>query len=397
MKHLYLFLPGVAAGLLLAACGGGIPGPMEQSNTGGAAAAQRQAGPPGTPACPKTNSDEARCQLIIQKTGVQADVAGWGPADLQAAYNLPSSSNGSGQIVAIVDAYDNPNVASDLAEYRSHFGLPPANFTKYNEAGQTDNYPKSCNNAKIAHWGWCVEIDLDVEVVSAVCPNCTIYLVEAKDNNRLDTAEARAVKLGAHIVTNSWGWSRKISVSDFDTKGVVYLAAAGDSNYGSSVPAELANVVSVGGTILAKRGSKYKEIVWPWTGGGCDLPFAKPAWQHDPDCKYRMANDVAAVADDFAEYDTYASETGWLTVGGTSVASPLIASVYALAGNASSQQGGKELWTLPTEQRKKYLHAITEGSDGRCGGSYFCTAGTGQYGTYSGPGGWGSPNGIGAF
>ncbi len=63
-------------------------------------------------------------------------MAGWGPSDLQAAYDLPSSSKGSGQVVAIVDAYDNPNVASDLAEYRSHFGLPAANFTKYSQNGQ---------------------------------------------------------------------------------------------------------------------------------------------------------------------------------------------------------------------------------------------------------------------
>ncbi|HLY01524.1 MAG TPA: S8 family serine peptidase [Candidatus Cybelea sp.] len=385
MKHLCFFLPAVTLGALLAACGG-VPSTTEQL---------RQAGSPGMRACAEPSSAKSECEVIIQKTGVQADLAGWGPSDLQAAYNLPSSSKGKGQIVAIVDAYDNPNVASDLAAYRSHFGLPPAKFTKYNQEGQTKNYPKSC----AGNDNWCVEIDLDVEMVSAACPNCTIYLVEAKDGGNLGTAEKEAVKLGAHIVSNSWdcaGICRGLQ-RYFDTSDVVYVAAAGDDSYGSNSPARLPNVVSVGGTILAKHGSTYKEIVWPFTGGGCANHTTKPSWQHDPDCKYRTQNDVAAVAWDVAEYDTYDSYTGWVTVAGTSIATPLIAATYALAGNARSQHAAKELWTLTTEQRKHFLHAITEGSDGDCGGSYLCEAGTGRYGTYSGPAGWGTPDGIGAF
>jgi subtilase family serine protease len=307
---------------------------------------------------------------------------------LQAAYNLPSASKGKGQIVAIVDAYDNPNVASDLATYRSHFGLPPANFTKYNQEGQQGNYPKGNDD-------WGAEIDLDAEMVSAACPNCTIYLVEGKDGTDLGTAVKEAVKLGAHIVSNSWLWGT-VSESDFDSPGVVYTVAAGDDYYGSHRPAEFANVVSVGGTILAKHGSKYKEIVWPFTGGGCAHRVAKPSWQHDPDCKYRTQNDVAAVAWGVAAYDTY-GYAGWVTVAGTSIATPLIAATYALAGNASAQHGGEKIWTLTTEERKKALHAISEGSNGSCGGSYLCEAGTRQYGAYSGPAGWGTPNGIGAF
>jgi subtilase family serine protease len=396
MKRLHLFLVGIAAGVLLAACGGGMPDMTEQSGTGTGSASQLQASPPGRRACPEPSPDESRCEVIIIKTAVRPDLAGWGPSDLEAAYNLPSSSKGSGQIVAIVDGYDNPNVASDLAQYRSHFGLPAANFTKYNQEGQQGNYPQKCDyNSKISSYGWCIEIDLDVEMVSAACPNCTIYLVEASDNNSLGKAEKEAVKLGAHVVSNSWTWGRPFE-SDFDTPGVVYVAAAGDSNYGSYVPAKFANVVSVGGTYLAKKGSKYKEIVWPWTGGGCANGVTKPSWQHDQGCSSRTQNDVAAVAWDVAEYDSY-NYNGWITVGGTSVATPLIASVYALAGNASSQHAGKKLWTLTAQQRKKYLHVITEGADGSCGRSYLCKAGTGQYGTYSGPAGWGTPKGIGAF
>src|SRR5579862_2972426 len=349
MKRFRLCLIGVASGILLAACGGGMLGTTQPSGIEKGTASQWQPHPPGKRACPKPSPDSSQCGVIILKTGVKPDVAGWGPSDLQAAYNLPSSSKGSGQIVAIVDAYDNPNVALDLAEYRSYFGLPPANFTKYNQEGQQGDYPPACYGNQS---GWCLEIDLDVEMVSAACPNCTIYLIEANDDNNLGPAEQEAVKLGASIISNSWIWGT-VTESEFDSPGVVYVAAAGDSNYGSSPPAEFPNVVSVGGTYLAKKGRKYKEIVWPWTGGGCATGIAKPSWQNDPSCTSRTQNDVAAVAYGVAEYDSYGSESGWFTVGGTSVATPLIASVFALAGNASSQHAGKKFWTLTKQQRWK--------------------------------------------
>ncbi|MFY9718935.1 MAG: S8 family serine peptidase, partial [Candidatus Cybelea sp.] len=268
------------------------------------------------------------------------------------------------------------------------------------------DYPASCEG-KLGN-SWCVEIDLDVEMVSAACPNCTIYLVEANSywpnknaGSSLAAAEREAVKLGAHIVSNSWAcsrcWPEKTFEKAFETPDVVYLAAAGDDNSSSAEPARFPNVVSVGGTFLSKKGTSYREIVWPWTGGGsCAKGITKPSWQHDPGCKYRTQNDVAAVAQNVAVYDSY-DYSGWIEAAGTSVASPLIAGVYALAGNASSQHGGEGLWTLTRQQRKRYLHVISEGANGRCGGSYLCTAGTGQYFTYSGPAGWGTPNGIGAF
>jgi hypothetical protein len=105
---------------------------------------------------------------------------------------------------------------------------------------------------------------------------------------------------------------------------------------------------------------------------------------------------VSAVAWNVATYDTY-GYGGWGTIGGTSVSSPLLGGVFGLAGNAAKHQGGKPFWTLKKKKLKKSLHAITMGNNGTCGGSYLCTAGTGQFGTYSGPAGWGTPNGIGAF
>lgn len=377
MKHLRCIILGVAAGTL-AACGTDVP------------VLQRQATVPAMLVCPEA-APRSRCESPIIKTGVTPEVAGWGPSDLQAAYNLPSESKGKRQIVAIVNWHDNPDVASDLAVYRSHFDLPPANFAKFNQKGQKGNYPKGDPFTGS-------EMDLDVQMVSAVCPNCTIYLIEANTFNDLPIAEREAVRLGAHIVSNSWYcapcWSNMKSA--FDSPGVVYLAIAGDHHYASYGPAMLANVVSVGGTILEKKGSKYKEVVWPATGGGCAQNIAKPSWQHDPSCRFRTQNDVAAVAWGVAEYDSY-GYGGWSMAGGTSVSTPIIAGVYGLAGNARAQHAGKELWTLSVKQRKEYLHSIAEGSDGDCGGSYLCTAGTGQYSTYSGPAGWGTPNGIGAF
>jgi subtilase family serine protease len=349
-------------------------------------------------ACPDVPPGEAQCQALILNKSAQAKEPGWGARDIEAAYGLPSSSKGSGQIVAIIDAYDNPNVASDLATYRRHYGLPKAKFYKYNQSGQQSNYPQGN-----ASWG--LEIDLDTQMVSATCPNCTIYLIEANNFSaeNLDTAEIEAVTLGAHITTNSW-LCRPLSCLDpdaFDTPGVTYIANAWDDSYGVGTPMAFPTVVSVGGTILSKRGSIYNEVVWSATGGGCAATIAKPAWQHDPACSGRTTNDIAAVAWNVAEYDTYGSAYGgWFTVGGTSVASPVIAGAFALAGNATKEYGGKALWTLTKKKLQEDMHVISSGNNGcpnRLRGSYLCTAGTGEFGNYSGPTGWGTPSGVGAL
>jgi hypothetical protein len=339
--------------------------------------------------CSDSRPGFAQCDALIMNGKIGPNVSGWAPADFQARYNLPITK-GSGQIVAIVDAYDNPNASSDLTTYRNNFSLGTANFAKYNQKGQQSNYPPGNKN-------WGLEEDLDIEMVSASCPLCTIYLVEANSNSTsdLETAEAEAVTLGAHIVSNSWGCPGSnacVSNSYFDTSGVLYLASAGDSGYLTQAPAALTTVVSVGGTVLSKSGSTYSEATWHGTGGGCASGVSKPSWQHDSGCSSRTMNDVSAVAWNAAEYDSY-GYSGWFTVGGTSVASPLLGGVFGLAGNASSLDAGKGFWTLKKKARKKELHDITSGSNGSCGGSYLCTAGPG----YDGPTGWGTPNGVKAF
>ena len=203
------------AAIVLAGCGGAgsqtvfsppgvaVPRTTEESIAQAHAVPQWQALNLAHRACPEAGPGEVQCDLLILNESPRGKVYGWGAPDIEAAYNLPSSSKGSGQIVAIVDAYDNPNVASDLAVYRRHYGLPKAQFYKYNQYGQQGHYPKG-------NTSWGAEIDLDVDMVSASCPNCTIYLIEVNDYNgrSIATAEREAAKLGAHIVSNSFGCVR---------------------------------------------------------------------------------------------------------------------------------------------------------------------------------------------
>ena len=166
------------------------------------------------------------------------------------------------------------------------------------------------------------------------------------------------MKLGAHITSNSFKCYEGFPVCDrskaFETPGVTYVAAAGDEGYrhGLGTPMAYAHVVSVGGTLLSKSGSTYSETVWPDTGGGCATEVAKPSWQHDPGCSGRTASDVAAVAWNVAQYDTYGNG-GWGIFGGTSVATPIVAGAFALAGNATKQDGGKTFWALRTSSVRK--------------------------------------------
>ena len=401
MNRIAKFLVPLVATLAVAACSGGS---SSAPSLGGAALPNgtSQATPRwkaqglARQACPD-DPGRAQCLALIE-TGAQPGTSGygWTPQDIQKAYNLPSSTNGSGELVAIVDSFDNPNVASDLATYRSHFNLGTAKFKKFNQQGQQKNYPPG-------NTGWGVEIDLDVEMVSAACPKCTIDLIEAGSSagSDSDAAEAEAIKLGAHIVSNSWicyGYSCITDQKYFEKPGVIYTAGSGDLGYNViGPPMAYPTVDAVGGTNLAHNGSGYTETVWDGAGSGCTTEIQKPKWQKDPGCTTRTTADVSAVADNVAEYDTYGTGGGWFPIGGTSVATPLIAAVYGLAGNAKSQHGPKSLWTLEKGELKKSLHYISSGSNGSCGGSYLCTAGTKQFGTYAGPTGWGTPNGIGAF
>lgn len=365
-------------------------------------------GAPGTP----------QCHVLIVTKGVKPNCSpsggscGWRPIDLQTVYNLGSSlGKGSGTVVALIELGDLPNAESDLATYRSTFGLGTASFKKFNESGQQSNYPESCQD-----FGWCIETDLDIEMVSASCPLCTIYLIEGGNCGGLicglENAETTAVNLGAKILSNSWGCSSfnyGQNCGDpnfpnyFSTPGVAYIASSGDSGYPQiEWPAALANVLAVGGTQLEQSGSKFTETVWDGAGAGCATTTPKPKWQHDPDCAGKTISDISAEAGcspGVAEY--IGSYGGWTDVCGTSVAAPLTAGIVALAGHVNKlTTGGKIFWDLKKGKRNKELHAITSGSDGNCN-DYLCKAGlskqNGGYKKYSGPAGWGTPNGISAY
>lgn len=332
-------------------------------------------------------------------TPAPGNPSGYGPSDLQSAYKLPSSTSGSGQTVAIVDAYDDVTAESDLGVYRSQYGLAPCTtangcFKKVNQTGGST--PPTAN----ASWGQ--EISLDLDMVSAICPNCHILLVEANSASYADlgTAVNEAASLGANAISNSYGGSESSSeTSSYDAyynhPGRAITVSSGDNGYGVEYPAASQYVTAVGGTSLktASNSRGWTETVWSGAGAGCSAYEPKPSWQTDTGCSKRAVADVSADADPntgVAVYDStaYRGASGWLVFGGTSVASPIIASVYALAGNGGSVNYG----SYPYGHLSS-LFDVTSGSDGSCGGTYLCTGTAG----YDGPTGNGTPNGTGAF
>jgi subtilase family serine protease len=344
---------------------------------------------------------------------------GYGPAQFQAAYGLTAASaaDGAGQTVAVVDAYNDPTAASDLAAYRSAAGLPAltsGQFTVYNQNGQTSPLPATPPTSD----DWTLEESLDVDMVSAICPLCKIDLVEATNDsgNGLYVAEnTAATTLGAKYISNSWGGSETSTDLTYDSEyfghsGVVYTASSGDNSYGAGViyPATSPNVVGVGGTSLSTASNTrgWTEKVWytnssEGTGSGCSSNEPQPSWQKAVSnlasaCSHRVDNDVAADADPAtgaAVYDTSNGNGGWNEVGGTSQSSPMIAAVFALAGN-NGNGGNNAADSIYTHTGN--LYEVTASSNGSCSPSVLCTA-TGAANTYNGPTGWGTPNGLTAF
>jgi subtilase family serine protease len=350
--------------------------------------------------CPSAVPGEARCHSLVRVDNSGQPLptiapSGYGPAELRAAYNLPSSTAGGGQTIAIVDAYDDPSAESDLAVYRSQFNLgacTTANgcFRKVNQTGGT-RYPKG-------NTGWAQEISLDLDMASAICPNCHILLVEASSNSfaNLSAAVDEAAFLGANVISNSYGGSEYASEvtdqSHYNHPGIAITVSSGDAGYGVQFPAASQFVTAVGGTSLttASNARGWDETVWSGAGSGCSAYITKPSWQKDTGCPRRTVADVAADADPntgVAVYDTYRSG-GWLVFGGTSVAAPIIGGVYALAGNAPLVGYGSYSYSHASS-----LFDVTSGSNGSCGGSYLCTGVAG----YDGPTGNGTPNGTGGF
>ena len=321
------------------------------------------------------------------------------PADLQSAYKLPSATAGAGRTIAIVDAFDDPAAESDLGVYRSQFGLPACTtangcFRKVDQNGGT-TFPRK--NAS-----WAEEISLDVDMVSATCPNCHILLVEANSSSfaNLGAAVNRAAALGATAISNSYGGSDASDASNgsfYNHPGIAVTASSGDAGFGVEYPASSQFVVAVGGTSLRKASTTrgWTESAWAGAGSGCSaFNTAIPsAATFDTGCSRRAVADVSAVADPntgVAVFDSIAFQgfSGWLVFGGTSVSSPIIASVYGLAGNAATIDANDFPY-----QHASSLFDVTTGSNGTCSPSQLCTARVG----WDGPTGLGTPNGVGAF
>jgi hypothetical protein len=396
------------------------------------------------------------------------------PAQLASAYAF-NPIGAAGQTVAIVDAYDDPEIEGDLATFDSYYGLPgctSANgcFTKVGQTGSTLSLPAADES------GWSVEIALDVETVRAACHSCKILLVEANNSSITNLASAvdEAVGLGATEVSNSYGGPEAVvEEAAYDHPAVVITAATGDFGYDDwsnineeeeaperpNIPAAFPSVVAVGGTtlVLNEDGTRAGESVWNGngpgdesefaegvTGGGCSTLFTAQLWQQDApgfgssgcDGK-RLDADVSADADPYTGFDVYDSYKcsegcphstvggGWITVGGTSLSAPLIASLYGLAGGSSG---------VPYPALTLYGHLsdptdfydVTEGANGFCGGegvsqcsTKFCSE-LGEPGCggpnaffgrvdcegttacnaavgFDGPTGVGTPNGLGGF
>jgi subtilase family serine protease len=326
------------AALMLAALGTVVIG---QSATAAPAPTVRPA-PMSKRVCPEVKDGAAclarvRTDITPHLAAPGLSVSGLTPAQLRAAYSLTSLGSAS-QTIAIVDANDDPNAEADLAVYRSNFGLPPCTtangcFHKYNLGGPADA-------------GWAEEESLDLDMASAICPNCHIALVEASSASfaSLGAAENYAVSTAhATVISNSYGGgdTPDTSAPYYNHPGVGITASSGDSGYGVEFPASSRYVTAVGGTTLGMKGTtRVSETAWSGSSYGCSAfnPALPGQAGFNTGCPRRAVVDVAAIADPntgVAVYDTYGGVGGWLVFGGTSVGAPIIAGVIALAGNAS--------------------------------------------------------------
>ena len=445
-------------------------------------AMQRIYVPKGTPGAVPVKVGDGVATANVARAGSNATIGpagGLTPSDLATAYGFNATASGTGQTVAIIDWGNDPTIASDLNTFDSKYGLGACTVANgclhiLNQLGATSPLPTDQGAAG--------EISLDVESVHSVCRPCKIDLIEVSTNSFADTGAGvnEAVKLGAKEVSNSYGGPDTTGAAltyaaDYNHPGVVITASSGDHGYygfdywpdttsggpaatqqGPEFPAELATVVSIGGTslYLNQNGTRQSETVWnedgakDWveefagapmgaSGGGCSQFVAAPAWQRNLTAwpktacgTKRLDNDVSAVADPYTGFDTYNTSdggTGWGTIGGTSLASPVIAAMYALAGGANGVT--YPALTLYGHLGASSVYNVTALGNGFCGGEgaaqcgnqndlefngvalgvmdcdfpasgttpsvgdLACDAAPG----YNGPSGVGTPNGLGSF
>jgi subtilase family serine protease len=323
------------------------------------------------------------------------------PRAYRAAYGFNQIPNqGAGQTIALVDAYDDPNIASDLAFYANKFNLTPCNFTKV-------------KLGTITGQGWDLEESLDVEQACAIAPQSNIVLVEAASSNDTDLFHAVQVATSAPynatVVSMSWGegeFSGEQANDSFfcnivngNGQPVTFFASSGDGGHGTIYPSASPCVIAVGGTTLALTtsaplGNPFlldygHETTWNGSGGGVSPFEAQPSYQN-PACATwstsgRCIPDISADANPATGvpvYDTF-SAGGWVQVGGTSVSSPdwgafmtLVNSGRVAAGKGLLSQANFDLYQFYySSNYATDFHDVTSGNNGSCGTQ--CNAGTG--------------------
>ncbi|HEU4731084.1 MAG TPA: hypothetical protein VFT22_24490 [Kofleriaceae bacterium] len=358
-------------------------------------------------------AQEVQChsRVLVDDQGrirINATPAGLSPSQLRSFYGITATGS-TATTVAIVDANGYPNALSDLQTYRSTFGLP-----SIVRCSATSSHPclavvnQTCGTSLPAfNLGWAQETALDLDMVSAMCPNCNILLVEGSSATfgnlatAANTAATGCTPTGSRAVavSNSYGGGESGTTSfspSYTHAGIAITASSGDSGFagGPQFPATSPGVIAVGGTSV-HIGSTPRETVWSGAGSGCSTVYSKPSWQHDTGCTRRMEADVSAVADPNTGVAVFAptssSAAAFQVFGGTSVAAPVIAGIVGTTGT------GIDPSTIYARiaANAGLRFDVTSGSNGPCSGkpSYFCTGVTG----FDGPTGLGTPVGPGAF
>ncbi len=357
----------------------------------------------------------ARSPQDLGRIAKPAASVSFAAAQLRTAYGITGAGDPS-KVIAIVDAYDNPNAYSHLTTYRDSMNLnasypmgdcssslssltsgPNPCFAKVNQSGGT-SYPT-------ANSGWATEIDLDLQAASAICPDCSILLVEANSASFADLGAAvtyASTVDGVRAISNSYSsngdapgslnpqWDQAATTS----KGIAVMASTGDGGYGVGFPASATYVLGVGGTTLQVDGSgaRSSETAWSGSGSGCSSYNVAPSWQviSGSPCGTRKAiADLSADADPNSGlqiYTTYNNTTTWWIFGGTSLSSPIMGALYAMQGGygptTSYPTASEYAWSAAS------YYDVTSGSNGRrCRPSVLCNAGTG----------WDGPTGLGSI
>jgi subtilase family serine protease len=313
--------------------------------------------------------------------------SGLTPSQTRHFYGFDQIANqGAGQTIAIVDAYDDPNIEADLGVFNSQFGLPVCTTKNgcFKKVYSSGSQPRS-------DAGWSLEISLDVEWAHAIAPQAKIVLVEAASNSFADLMVAVdvAVANGASVVSMSFGGNEFANETGYDfhfnVTGVTFTASSGDSGTGVEYPAASPNVVAVGGTTVQtdSAGAYLGETAWSGSGGGPSAMESEPLYQTSFfTSSGRGVPDVAYDADPntgFPVYDTvrYQGRSGWFEVGGTSAGAPQWAALLAIANSVRAVNGKA---TLSSAQFALYnntsnFHDITSGSNGTCGAACNAAAG----------------------